>query len=308
MAVSAFALLFVALALTLAGAAVYVYRIRTMLDEMHGMMAGMGFGMLAGLITATLWTMPTGNFLWGVILGSIAGLLLGMPAGKLGGHLGVLEGIMAGPMGGMMGAMLGQMIRPFDLEVFMPFFAFIILLSLAGVTYAAHCGRSCCKGPGKKPEPVSTAFVGSWAAAFVVVLFLSVVLTFPLGNATAQKTQTPAQAAQQVTLPSYLQQFTQEIPATATQENGVQTASILVSQSRYTPNVITVKKGVPLKLAITADDTAGCASDIVFPTLNIRRVVPAGQTIVLDILLDHEGEFPFHCSMDMARGKLIVTA
>jgi heme/copper-type cytochrome/quinol oxidase subunit 2 len=307
MAISPLIFLFAALALTLAGAVVYVCRIRAMLDEMHGMMCGMGFGMLAGLITATLFTAPTGNFLWGVIIGSIAGLALGMVTGKLGGHLGVLEGIMAGPMGGMMGAMLGQMIRPFDLELFLPFFSFLMLVSMAGLTYAAHCGRSCCKGQGKKPEPVSTAFIGGWAAAFVLVLFLSIVLSFPLGDA-VQAVKTPAQAAQQVTLPSYIQQFTYEIPATATQENGVQTANILISQSRYTPNAITVKKGIPLKLTITADDTAGCAQDIVFPAFNIRKIVPSGQTVVLNILPEQEGEFLFHCSMDMARGKLIVTA
>lgn len=303
---SAFALLFALLALTLAGSVVYVYRLRETLDEMHGMMAGMGFGMIAGLVTATLWTAPSGDFLWGVILGSLAGLLVGVPVGKLGGHLGVLEGIMAGPMGGMMGAMLGQMIRPYDLEVFMPFFAFIVLLSLAGIAYAARCGSSSRGRSDQRPKPIGAVFVGGWTSIVFMVVFMSVLLRFPLDSApaTAQSTGSEMQLA----APSGgFRAFTQEISSTARQENGVQFASIAVSQSRYTPNVTTVKKGVPLRLSITADESAGCAREIVFPTLNMSRILPVGQTVTLDILPEKAGELPFQCSMDMSRGKLIVT-
>lgn len=306
MTLTAFVALFAALALTLAGSVLYVYRLRAKLDEMHGMMAGMGFAMLAGLFTATLWTIPTGDFLWGVILGSVAGLLIGVPVGKLGGHLGILEGILAGPMGGMMGAMLGQMIRPYDLEVFMPFFAFIVLLSLAGVTYAAHCGGNGCKAPDKQPGPVSAAFIGGWTATVFIVVFMSVLLPFPLDGTSAAALNARA-SARQAALPDGFRAFTQEISSTARQENGVQTAVIAVSQSRYTPNVTTVKKGVPLRLAFTADESAGCAREVVFPTLNISKILPVGQTVTLDILPEKVGELPFQCSMDMSRGKLIVT-
>lgn len=94
--------------------AIYAYKRRDAIDEMHGMMIGMTLGMFSGLVTATLFLIPTGNFLNGVIIGSLVGLAFGIPLGRLGGHLGVIEGVMAGPMGGMMGAMLGLMIRPFS--------------------------------------------------------------------------------------------------------------------------------------------------------------------------------------------------
>jgi heme/copper-type cytochrome/quinol oxidase subunit 2 len=307
MVVSSFAILFGALALVLACTAAYIYRSRHKVDEMHGMMAGMAMGMLAGLIVATLYTLPTGDFLWGVILGSAAGLIVGVPAGKLGNHLGILEGVMAGPMGGMMGAMLGQMARPFNLEIFMPFFAFIILISLLGISYVVHCGVACC-GPGaknKKPDPVSGKFIGAWMAAFILILFASFVLSFPLGAVSSS----PASATQDnVKLPGYLQQYTQETRADAVQRDGAQYASIKVTQSRYEPNVIVVKKGIPLKLSVTADDTAGCAREIVFPAFKIQRIIPLDAPLVLDIAPDNVGEFPFRCSMDMVHGKIIVTA
>lgn len=307
MAANSFIVLFAVLALVLAGAAAYVYRVRKFADEMHGMMAGMGLGMLAGLLVATLWTIPTGDFLWGVIFGSVAGLAFGMPAGRLGGHLGVLEGIMAGPMGGMMGAMLGQMIRPFNLEVFMPFFAFILLLSLTGITYALHCGVSCCMPGGKKgkPSPVPNTFIGAWTAAFVVTLAFALMLSFPLAEASPAPA---ASTAQQVKLPGYLQQLAQETRADAVVENGVQRVAMKISNSQYVPNVITAKKGVPLRIEITADESAGCARDIIFPDFNVRKIVPVGETVTIEFTPQAAGEFRFHCSMDMARGKLIVTA
>ena len=50
--------------IVLAVVSIYVYKLRKMIDEMHGMMIGMTFGMFAGLITATLFLIPTGNFLY----------------------------------------------------------------------------------------------------------------------------------------------------------------------------------------------------------------------------------------------------
>ena len=307
MVTQSFIILFIVLALALAGTAAYVYRVRKFADEMHGMMAGMGLGMLAGLLAATLWTVPTGDFLWGVIFGSAAGLALGMPAGRLGGHLGVLEGIMAGPMGGMMGAMLGQMVRPFNLEIFMPFFAFIVLISLTGITYALHCGTSCCMPGGKKgkPSPVPNTFIGAWTAAFVVALAFAIMLSFPLAEAGPAPA---ASNAQQVKLPGYLQQLTQETRAEAIIENGVQRIAMKITNSQYAPNVIVAKKGVPLRIEITADESAGCARDIIFPDFGIRKIVPFDELVTVEFTPQDEGEFRFHCSMDMARGKLIVTA
>ncbi len=296
---NSYAILFVLSLAVLIGVASYLYPRRKQVDEMHGMMVGMTLGMIAGLVTATLYLIPTGNFLWGVILGSIAGLVFGIPSGRLGGHLGVMEGVVAGPMGGMMGAMLGQMIRPFDIEVFIPFFTAIFLLTMIGITYSVHCGVSCCGGR-KKPAPVGNAFIAPWTIAAIILLSASIVLSFPLG------TSTPTATSSTVKLPGYLQSFTEEIKGDAVVNGNVQEITMKIAQSRYTPNVIVAKKGILLKLNVIAEEDAGCASEIVFPEFKIRTIVGPGTSKVLDILPEREGEFLFRCSMDMARGKLIV--
>src|SRR5574341_1401850 len=291
-------IMFVLLFAVLVGAAAYIGKRRKMIDEMHGMMVGMTMGMLAGLITATIFLIPTGNFLYGVIAGSIVGLAFGIPFGKSGGHLGVMEGVVAGPMGGMMGAMLGQMIRPFDIDVFIPFFSFIVLITLLGLSYAVHCGVSCCSGK-KKADKVSNGFVTWWAIACIIVLGASVVLSFTLAEA-APSQNAPAN---DVKLPAYLQQATAEERKETTLQGDYQVVDMVITQSRYSPNVIVAKKGIPLKLNIRADDTAGCAREIVFPAFNIKRIV-SNEGITLDLMPNEAGTFKFHCSMDMARGKL----
>jgi len=294
-------------AVMLVAVGAYAYRKRAQLDEMHGMMLGMGLGMIAGLVAGTLTTIPQGNFLVGVITGSVVGLVFGVPFGWCGKHLGICEGIFAGPMGGMMGGMLGQMVRPFNLEVFIPFFTFIILISLASLSYAVHCGCSGCCGPERKrPAPVSNAFGASWMVGTFVLLVASVVLSFPLPGAEAAAAQSPTTLPGSSSLPLALQQFTQEIVADAVVKGGLQTADILISQSRYTPNVIHAKSGIPLRLNVRADETAGCARDIVFPDFSIRKIVPEGSTTTIELNFDRPGTYPFRCSMDMARGKIVV--
>ena len=303
---SSYLLMFALALAVLLGNAAYIWTQRKQVDEMHGMMTGMTLGMLAGLFTATLYLIPTGDFLTGVIIGSITGLVFGIPFGRLGGHLGVMEGVVAGPMGGMMGAMLGQMVRPFNIEIFMPFFMAVVLVTLLGLSYAVHCGVSCCKGKQRKQTRLPNQLITAGIVAVIVVLGLSVFLSFPLAQASSTTSITPADQA--LKLPSSLQAFAQEVRAEAVQKDGFQEAELRITQSRYEPNIIVAKKGIPLRITITADKTAGCARDISFPDFRIQSVVPVDTPVALELMPDKEGEFPFRCSMDMARGKLIVTA
>jgi len=289
--------------LVLIGVSVYVWNKRKYVDEMHGMMVGMTLGMVAGLITATLFLIPTGNFLYGTIIGTLVGLLFGITFGRLGGHLGLVEGIMAGPMGGMMGAMLGQMMRPFSIDVFMPFFMFIVLLSMLGISYATHCGVSCCSGKTKKAEAVPSSFITAWTAVSIILLGLSILLPFSIAEASPVVSQS---ASNDLKLPGYIQQATQEIKAEAVMKDGYQEVEMAIANSAYSPNVIVARQGVPLKIKVHAAESAGCASDIIFPDFNIRKIVPAGTSAVIELTPSKAGTFKFHCSMDMARGKLIV--
>jgi cytochrome c oxidase subunit 2 len=77
----------------------------------------------------------------------------------------------------------------------------------------------------------------------------------------------------------------------------------------YTPNEITVKKGVPVILEITSLDRD---HGFKIPELGIRADVKPGETTRVRIVADHTGRFEFRCDVfcgdgheDMA-GELVV--
>lgn len=93
----------------------------------------------------------------------------------------------------------------------------------------------------------------------------------------------------------------------AVMKNDYQEIGLQIKADGYSPDVIIAKKGVPLKINMTSDNDAGCAIEIVFSEFNINRTVPAGSSEVIEIMPDREGTYNYRCSMDMYRGKLIIT-
>ncbi|MEK6948534.1 MAG: cupredoxin domain-containing protein [Nanoarchaeota archaeon] len=283
--------------LTLLFAAYYSYKNRKKLDEMHGMMVGMMFGLIAGMIPSTLYVIVTGNFLNGMIIGTFFGLIFGIPFGRLGGHLGVMEGVMAGPMGGIMGAMTGQMVRPFNIEIFMPYMMFIFIITILGIIYTVRCG--CAKKDNVKAE--HTEFWIYSLIIFIVLIGASIALDFKLN----ENTQIDIQENNGLKLPTGLQSLDKE--TTAVIKDGYQEVDLLITANSYVPNIIKAKKGIPLRINLISDINAGCGSDIIFPELGIEKIVPPGETRTITIDTTKEGTYKFRCSMDMLRGKLIIS-
>ncbi len=88
-------------------------------------------------------------------------------------------------------------------------------------------------------------------------------------------------------------------------EGGAQTVRIVV-KGGYSPDVIEVKQGVPLRLDFYRDETSSCSEEVVFSDFGISRALPAFKTTSIEFTPDRSGEFTFTCGMRMLRGKLIV--
>lgn len=96
-----------------------------------------------------------------------------------------------------------------------------------------------------------------------------------------------------------------EARAAPVTEGGVQEIKVTV-KGGYSPDVIVVKKGVPVRLDFYRDETASCSEQIVFGDFHIARDLPAFKTTPVEFTPDKPGEFTFTCGMNMMRGKLIV--
>ena len=77
-------------------------------------------------------------------------------------------------------------------------------------------------------------------------------------------------------------------------------------QGAYTPDVIRVQKGLPVRLRFFRNEQAMCTQEIVFPELGIRRSLAAFDTTEIRITPTEAGTIYFSCGMDMVHGQLIV--
>ena len=87
--------------------------------------------------------------------------------------------------------------------------------------------------------------------------------------------------------------------------NRVQEIGITV-KGGYSPDIISVKKGQPVRLNFYRDETASCSEQVIFGDFGIARDLPAFKTTAIEFTPDKAGEFTFACGMNMLRGKLIV--
>ena len=96
--------------------------------------------------------------------------------------------------------------------------------------------------------------------------------------------------------------------ANVTQGPHAPPGSVLVNVSMigFDPASIAAKAGQPLKLAFFRLNAANCAREVVFPGLGIRKELPPGQTVVVDITPPKSGPLGFECGMKMLKGQLIV--
>ncbi|MCH9729071.1 MAG: heavy metal translocating P-type ATPase [Actinomycetia bacterium] len=87
--------------------------------------------------------------------------------------------------------------------------------------------------------------------------------------------------------------------------SGAQEVDITV-KGGYSPNVIRVTEGVPLRLRFDRQESGDCTSRVVFADFGASKTLPAFGIATLEFTPDKVGEFDFACGMNMIHGTLIV--
>lgn len=86
---------------------------------------------------------------------------------------------------------------------------------------------------------------------------------------------------------------------------GYQEQMVLV-KGGYTPDVIVVQAGKPVRLNFVRQESASCSEMVLFPAFGKSARLPEGEAVAVEFLPKERGEFEFACQMGMFRGKLIV--
>ncbi len=112
------------------------------------------------------------------------------------------------------------------------------------------------------------------------------------------------------TLQNFWQAATSSSTATPTNiailGDKVQTVTINVSNYAYTPNSITLKRGVLAKIKLITNNVQSCSRSFTIPALNIQKLLPETGETIIEFTPDKVGPLAFSCSMGMYTGRFNV--
>jgi plastocyanin domain-containing protein len=74
----------------------------------------------------------------------------------------------------------------------------------------------------------------------------------------------------------------------------------------YSPDVIVVEAGKPVRLNFHREETALCSEQVLLPDFKKQATLTAFQTVPVEFTPEEPGEYGFQCGMGMLRGKIIV--
>ena len=80
----------------------------------------------------------------------------------------------------------------------------------------------------------------------------------------------------------------------------------IVVDGGYKPARVAVPEGERVRLKFLRKDSSPCTREVVFASLGIRRELPTGVPVVIEIPAQGPGEIPFACGMNMIRGVIEV--
>lgn len=86
---------------------------------------------------------------------------------------------------------------------------------------------------------------------------------------------------------------------------GYQEQMVLV-KGGYTPDVIVVERGKPVRLNFVRQESASCSEMVLLPAFSKSANLPEGETVAVEFLPKEPGEYEFQCQMGMLRGKIIA--
>lgn len=80
----------------------------------------------------------------------------------------------------------------------------------------------------------------------------------------------------------------------------------IVVDGGYSPALVRVKAGAPVRLVFDRKDDSSCSEEIVIPDFGVRRFLPSGQKTTVEVTPPHAGRYEFMCGMSMLRGAIIA--
>jgi cobalt-zinc-cadmium efflux system membrane fusion protein len=85
-----------------------------------------------------------------------------------------------------------------------------------------------------------------------------------------------------------------------------QTARVVVNEQGYKPATVTLRAGTPARITFVRTTDKTCGTEVVFPSLNIKRALPLNEPVAIEFTPSNAGEIAFACGKIMLHGSVIV--
>ena len=67
-----------------------------------------------------------------------------------------------------------------------------------------------------------------------------------------------------------------------------------------------MRAGRPVRLTFVRTTDKTCGTEVVFPSMNIRRPLPLNQPVAIEFTPEASGDVGFVCGMNMLPGTLVI--
>jgi plastocyanin len=270
-----------------------IYREKNKISSQSGMMISTSVAMMAGLLSGFLIGVYSGDMFLSSGVTMIIGFIIGFLAGQPIGLMAILNGAVAGLISGLMGAMLGVLLQfttpAIMLGILLTLYVVVIGLVILFIIVETNDKFSL---DTQSISPFAILSAGVVLLSLFLFVYSSDIVKIPGKDVSAQQQTTNTQQTTKT-----------EIDVT---NEGSPKVKMKVTPTGYSPNVIRVKKGVPVELEIDNPLENSCLSTFTMPDFNINNVNLKVGTTNLSFTPDKTGEYTFSCGMQMFKGTIIV--
>jgi plastocyanin domain-containing protein len=81
---------------------------------------------------------------------------------------------------------------------------------------------------------------------------------------------------------------------------------VVVSEQGYEPARVTLRAGTPARITFVRTTDKTCGTEVVFPSLDIKRVLPLNEPVMIEFTPAKSGNIAFACGMNMLHGTIVV--
>lgn len=263
------------------------------LSSTSGIMAAITVGMMTGLQSGYLIGEYSGDLFFSSGLSMIIGFVIGFLAGQPINILSVIGGALSGLFSGLLGSMLGILLQienpAIMLGIILGLYVMIISLVIVFI-----------KVESKENFSLDTQGISPFVILSAGIVLVTLFLFLYSSNLVKIPGDVPAQAGE-----------SSNSPTTANTKLNVSTQGSVkikmeVTETGYSPNVIRVKKGVPVEIEFHNQLSNSCLSTFQLPSFNINNFSLNTGITNLTFTPDKTGEYTFSCGMNMYKGTVIV--